>query len=43
MLKTEDTIVAYLKQLEKERGNIVAKDRKYVSPYYIDMSAFGVN
>ena len=41
-LKTEDTIVAYLKQLEKERGNVVAKNRNFVTPYYINVAAFGV-
>ncbi|HJZ57620.1 MAG TPA: hypothetical protein VKE74_21815 [Gemmataceae bacterium] len=42
-LKTEDTIIAYLKQLEKERGNLTVKKRGYVSPYYIDMRFFQVN
>ena len=41
-LKVDDTIIAYLKQLEKERGNVVAKDRKFVTPYYIDTSFFNV-
>lgn len=39
---TADTIVKYLHQLEKERGNIVPKARSYSSPYYINTAAFGV-
>lgn len=42
-LKTEDTIMAYLKQLQKERVSITVKKRGYVGPYYIDMRSFGLN
>ena len=42
-LKTEDTILAYLKQLEKERGPLPAKNRNFVTPYFIDLVAIGLN
>ncbi len=42
-LKTEDTILAYLNQLEKERGNKVPLTHDYKTPYYINVTAFGVN
>jgi hypothetical protein len=42
-LKTEDTIVAYLKARQKERVAITVKRRSYVAPYYINLPSFGVN
>ena len=42
-IKTEDTIIKYMAALQKERVAVVRKNRNYVSPYYIDLRAFGVN
>ncbi|MBY0514131.1 MAG: hypothetical protein K2P78_09505 [Gemmataceae bacterium] len=42
-LKTEDTIIAYLEQLQKERVAVTVKKRGYVSQYYINLPSFGVS
>jgi alpha-beta hydrolase superfamily lysophospholipase len=42
-LKTEDTAVAYLTQMRKNRGAVPVKKRNYAAPYYINLPAFGVN
>ncbi len=41
-LKTEDTIVKYMAAIQKERQTLVRTQRKYVSPYFIDLRYFGL-
>ncbi|MBX9626973.1 MAG: hypothetical protein K2X82_24440 [Gemmataceae bacterium] len=41
-LQTEDTIVKYLTARQKDRASITRKERRYVSPYYVDLSYFGL-
>jgi pimeloyl-ACP methyl ester carboxylesterase len=41
MLKTEDTIVQFMAAIQKERAKVVARDRGYNAPFFIDLSYFG--
>jgi pimeloyl-ACP methyl ester carboxylesterase len=40
--KTETKSIEYLNARQKDRVNMIRKNRNYVSPYYIDVSRFGV-
>jgi hypothetical protein len=42
-LKTEDIILDYLRAQEKARGTPAAKNRNFVTPYVVDLTAFNVN
>jgi len=42
-LGTEDTIVKYLAQLQKERASKTVKERKYNAPYFVNLGNFGIN
>lgn len=43
MLKTEDTLVQYIAARHKDRESMVRKERKYVTPYYVNLPSFYVN
>jgi len=40
MLKTEDTIIAFLAAIQKERAKIIRKNRNFTAPWFIKLSAF---
>jgi hypothetical protein len=39
-LKTEDTVVAFLNAIQKERAKLPSKARKFDTPYFIDVRFF---
>jgi hypothetical protein len=42
-LKTEDTIMKFLSELQKDRAKLVRKNRGFTAPWFIGLSAFGFN
>jgi pimeloyl-ACP methyl ester carboxylesterase len=42
-LHTEDTIVKYLLARQKDRASLTRKERRFVTPYYINLGYFGLN
>jgi hypothetical protein len=41
-LSTRETILRYLAARQKDRVSVVRKERKYVTPYYINLAHFGL-
>ena len=41
-LKTEDTIVDFLRDIQKEKAKITSKQRNFTAPWYISLNYFGV-
>jgi hypothetical protein len=42
-LGTEDTIMKFVEDIQKERAKIVRRNRTFDHPYFIDLSRFGMN
>jgi len=39
----EDTILQYLEARQKDRASVVRKERKYITPYFVDLKHYGLN